>query len=79
MATTETVRASNTPIPCEPFLSAEEPGQLIGIHPVTLLRWARERRVSHQRLGRKVKFRPSALNVLGMVDAQARRKSIEAQ
>lgn len=68
MATKEKFRASTSLIPCEPFLSAEQAGQLIGIHPVTLLRWAREGRVSHQRLGRKVKFRPSALNALGIVD-----------
>lgn len=46
----------------EPFISATDAGELLGIHPVTLLRWAREGRVPHRRLGRKVKFRVSELN-----------------
>ena len=49
-------------IPFEPLLSAFEAGNLLGIHPVTLLRWAREGRVPHRRLGRKVKFRASELD-----------------
>ena len=46
----------------EPLMSAAEAGQLMGVHPVTLLRWAREGRVPHRRLGRKVTFRASELN-----------------
>jgi excisionase family DNA binding protein len=46
----------------EPFISATEAGKLLGIHPVTLLRWAREGRVPHRRFGRKVKFRESELD-----------------
>ena len=46
----------------EPLMSATEAGQLMGVHPVTLLRWAREGRVPHRRLGRKVTFRASELN-----------------
>lgn len=46
----------------EPLISAAEAAQLLGIHPVTILRWAREGRVPHVRLGRKVKFRVSELN-----------------
>jgi len=49
-------------IPFEPLISADDAGKLLGIHPVTLLRWAREGRVPHRRLGRKVKFRASELN-----------------
>jgi excisionase family DNA binding protein len=49
-------------IPFEPLISAVEAGKLLGFHPVTLLRWAREGRVPHRRLGRKVKFRTSELN-----------------
>lgn len=49
-------------IPFEPLISSVEAGKLLGIHPVTLLRWAREGRVPHRRLGRKVKFRSSDLN-----------------
>jgi len=46
----------------EPLLSADSAAALLGIHSVTLLRWAREGRVPHRRLGRKVKFRASQLN-----------------
>ena len=46
----------------EPLMTALEAGQLLGLHPVTLLRWAREGRIPHRRLGRKVKFRASELN-----------------
>jgi excisionase family DNA binding protein len=52
---------TETPI-FEPLISAAEAAQLLGIHPVTILRWAREGRVPHLRLGRKVKFRVSELN-----------------
>jgi excisionase family DNA binding protein len=52
---------TETPI-FEPLISAAEAAQLLGIHPVTVLRWAREGRVPHLRLGRKVKFRVSDLN-----------------
>jgi excisionase family DNA binding protein len=45
----------------EPLISAAEAGQLLGIHPVTILRWARDGRIPHCRLGRKVKFRVSEL------------------
>ncbi len=46
----------------EPLISAAEAAGLLGIHPVTILRWAREERIPHRRLGRKVKFRVSDLN-----------------
>jgi excisionase family DNA binding protein len=46
----------------EPLLSAKDAAKLLGIHPVTLLRWARENKVPHHRLGRKVTFRTSELN-----------------
>lgn len=46
----------------EPLISATEASELLGIHPVTLLRWAREGRVPHRRLGRKVTFRASELD-----------------
>ena len=35
----------------EKVLSAQEASDLLGIHPVTLLRWAREGRIPHRRLG----------------------------
>jgi excisionase family DNA binding protein len=46
----------------EPLLTSEIAAELLDIHHVTLLRWARERRVPHHRIGRKVKFRASELN-----------------
>lgn len=46
----------------EKVLSAQEASELLGIHPVTLLRWAREGRIPHRRLGRKVTFRASELD-----------------
>ncbi len=46
----------------EPLLTATEAGKLLDTHPVTLLRWAREGRIPHRRLGRKVTFRASELN-----------------
>ena len=49
-------------IPFEALLSAVDAGSLLGIHHVTLLRWAREGKVPHRRLGRKVKFRASELD-----------------
>jgi excisionase family DNA binding protein len=52
----------SSPFNFEPMISAAEAGRLLGVHPVTLLRWAREGRVPHRRLGRKVKFRASDLN-----------------
>ncbi|MBS1801242.1 MAG: helix-turn-helix domain-containing protein [Acidobacteria bacterium] len=46
----------------EPLISAVEAGELLGIHPVTVLRWAREGKIPHRKLGRKVKFRKSELD-----------------
>jgi excisionase family DNA binding protein len=49
-------------VPFEPLITASEAAQLLGIHPVTLLRWARLGRIPHCKLGRKVAFRASDLN-----------------
>jgi excisionase family DNA binding protein len=39
------------------FLTAKEAAQIARLHPVTLLRWAREGRVPHRRLSpRKIVF-----------------------
>jgi excisionase family DNA binding protein len=46
----------------EPLLTSTQAARLLSIHPVTLLRWAREGSVPHRRLGRKVVFRASELN-----------------
>lgn len=46
----------------ERMISAVDAGELLDLHPVTLLRWAREGRVPHRRLGRRVVFRVSELD-----------------
>jgi len=46
----------------EPLLRATEAATLLNLHPVTVLRWAREARIPHHRMGRKVAFRASELN-----------------
>lgn len=46
----------------ESLLGAADAASLLNLHPVTLLRWAREGRLPHLRLGRKVMFRASELN-----------------
>ena len=41
-------------------LTAQELAKIVPLHPVTILRWAREGRIPHRRLGaRKVLFLPS--------------------
>ena len=47
----------------EPLLSATAVAEMLCLHPVTLLRWAREGRVPHHRLGRRVVFRLSELEM----------------
>lgn len=47
----------------EPLLSATTVAEMLSLHPVTLLRWAREGRVPHHRLGRRVVFRVSELDI----------------
>jgi excisionase family DNA binding protein len=46
----------------EPLLTSVDASRLLNLHPVTILRWAREGRIPHVRLGRKVMFRASELN-----------------
>jgi excisionase family DNA binding protein len=57
---------SIAPIPTdqvfEPILSADEASTLLGLHPVTLRRWAREGRVPCHRVGRRFSFRSTELN-----------------
>ena len=52
----------SNPASFERLLTAAEAGKLLDLHPVTLLRWARQGRVPHRKLGRKVTFRVSELN-----------------
>lgn len=44
-------------------LTAQELSRIVPLHPVTILRWAREGRIPHRRLSaRKVLFLPSEIN-----------------
>jgi hypothetical protein len=44
-------------------LTAQQLSQIVPLHPVTLLRWAREGRIPHRRLSaRKIVFLPSEIN-----------------
>ena len=52
----------NTTQTIDLFLTAPEAATVIPLHPVTILRWAREGRIPHRRLGRKVVFPLSQLN-----------------
>ena len=47
----------------EPLLTSVDAGRLLSLHPVTILRWAQEGKIPHVRLGRKVMFRASELNL----------------
>lgn len=42
-------------------IGVEEAARVLGVHPYTLYRWAREGRVPCVRLGRSVRFRVAAL------------------
>jgi len=44
------------------LLTAQEAARILPLHPVTILRWAREGKIPHRRLGRKVVFPLSKLN-----------------
>ncbi len=46
----------------EPLLTSVDAARLLSLHPVTILRWAREGKIPHLRLGRKVMFQASELN-----------------
>ncbi len=48
--------------PFEPLLTSKEAATLLGIHTVTVLRYAREGRLPHKKVGRKIAFRASELN-----------------
>jgi len=55
--------APSTAIPIVRPLSAAELAPILGLHSVTLLRWAREGRIPHRRLSaRKVVFIPSEVD-----------------
>jgi len=46
----------------ESLMGAAEAAELLNLHHVTVLRWAREGLLPHLRLGRKVMFRASELD-----------------
>lgn len=46
----------------ERLLPVSDAAVLLGVHPVTLRKWAREGRVPSHKLGRKVAFRVSELD-----------------
>jgi excisionase family DNA binding protein len=53
---------TTAPDSTEIFLNTKEAARLVRLHPVTLLRWAREGRVPHRRLSaRKIVFSRSQL------------------
>jgi excisionase family DNA binding protein len=54
--------SNDNPPDFESLLTPALAARLLDIHPVTLLRWAREDRIPCHRIGRKVKFRASELN-----------------
>jgi predicted DNA-binding transcriptional regulator AlpA len=50
------------PSPIETPLTAQELSRVVPLHPVTILRWAREGRIPHRRLSaRKIVFLPSEI------------------
>jgi excisionase family DNA binding protein len=58
-----TNRPSIEPHYFEPLLTAAKAAQHLGIHPNTLLLWTRQGRIPAIRMGRRVAFRQSSLNV----------------
>ncbi|WP_158788340.1 helix-turn-helix domain-containing protein [Granulicella sp. L46] len=57
MSSTWTNPTPVEPVLTETFLTAKEAAHIARLHPVTLLRWAREGRVPHRRLSsRKIVF-----------------------
>jgi hypothetical protein len=49
--------------PCKAILTAQELSRIVPLHPVTILKWAREGRIPHRRLSaRKIIFLLSEVN-----------------
>lgn len=60
---TESGAGTPEPLHVRPTLTAQELSRLIPLHPVTILRWARERKIPHRRLSaRKIVFLPDEIN-----------------
>jgi excisionase family DNA binding protein len=53
----------------ESLLSVEEGAQKLGLHPVTLRKWLREKRISGVKVGRKWKLRESDLRAFVAANA----------
>lgn len=52
-----------TPPAVNQVLTAKELSRLVPLHPVTILRWAREGKIPHRRLSaRKIVFLPAEIN-----------------
>jgi len=47
---------------CEPLIDVETAAQLIGLHPKTVMRMARDKRIPAFHLGRYWMFRPSLID-----------------
>ena len=57
MSSTWTNPTPDEPVLTETYLTVKEAAHIARLHPVTLLRWAREGRVPHRRLSsRKIVF-----------------------
>jgi predicted DNA-binding transcriptional regulator AlpA len=60
---TQLIAAPGTPNPIERPLTAQQLAEIVPLHHVTILRWAREGRIPHRRLSaRKIVFLPSEIN-----------------
>lgn len=46
----------------QPMLTVEDIANVMQVHPRTIQRWCRERRVPHIRIGRKIRFTPAQLD-----------------
>lgn len=63
--TQNVTQATITPAPfvIEKPLTTAELAEVVPLHPVTILRWARDGRIPHRRLSaRKIVFLPSEIN-----------------
>jgi excisionase family DNA binding protein len=47
---------------CEPLIDVDATAQLIGLHPKTIMRMARDKRIPAFHLGRYWMFRPSLID-----------------
>lgn len=50
------VSTKSAPPRTDIYLTVNQAAEIVPLHPVTILKWAREGRIPHRRLGRKVIF-----------------------